>query len=179
MAEGPADRDGGRVHRGYRARVPGIDYGLLDTLVGYRLRRAQLRLYEDFDRRLGAEGITPQRFAALTLIACNPGIGQGRLAATMGIARTGAKALVDGLMARGWVDRTTDATDRRQRGLELTAAGREATDRLAATVADHDAGMAAVLSPEEQATLGLLLDRLAAAGPPDDQSVSGPPKLKP
>lgn len=179
MAEGSGDRDAGRAHRDYRARVPGIDYGILDGLVGYRLRRAQLRLYEDFDRLLGADGITPQRFAALVLIARNPGIGQGRLAAVMGIARTGAKALVDGLLARGWVDRTPDAADRRQRGLALTATGRAATDRLSATVADHDARMAAILSAEERATLGVLLDKLADADPAADHSVSGPPKLKP
>lgn len=170
----------------YRARVPGVAYGLLDTLLGYQLRRAQLRLYEDFERAVGDAGITPQRFAALVLIDANPGIGQARLAEVMGIARTGAKALADRLMAQGWVSRTANRPDKRQRGLTLTAPGRAMLDRTAAAVIAHDRRMAAHLPPADRARLTTLLLRLAeadgaddvgAAGAPTDQA--GPPKLKP
>ena len=53
----------------FEPRRPGVDYGVLDELTGYALRRAQIRMTEAFDARLGPEGITTQRFSALVLIA--------------------------------------------------------------------------------------------------------------
>jgi len=46
----------------YLARVPGIQYGVLDTLTGYAVRRTQLRMYEDFVQALAAWHITPRGF---------------------------------------------------------------------------------------------------------------------
>ena len=60
--------------------VPGVDYGPLDGLLGYALRRAQNALYLDFYRATAAWDVSPQRFAALVLIARNPGLRQGLLA---------------------------------------------------------------------------------------------------
>src|SRR3546814_5503574 len=51
--------------------VAGIEYGALDSLVGYAIRRAQILIYEDFLAALQPWDITPQRFSALTLIAAN------------------------------------------------------------------------------------------------------------
>lgn len=165
MAEPTERPDAPATGGGYRPRVPGVAYGLLDTLLGYQVRRAQLRLYEDFDRTVGGHGITPQRFAALVLIDANPGIGQARLAEVMGIARTGAKALADHFMAQGWVSRTANRPDKRQRGLTLTEAGRTHLATVADAVVAHDRRMAAALSPAEQAQLTALLLRLADAQP--------------
>ena len=44
------------------AHVPGIQYGVLDSLVGYAVRRAQIRMYETFIVALEPWGITPPRF---------------------------------------------------------------------------------------------------------------------
>ena len=84
--------------------LPGLRYGVLDTLMGYALRRAQNALYLDFQRAVG-DDVSPQRFAALVLIVGNPGLRQGLLAEAMGLHRSGGMRLVDWLHAQGWVRR--------------------------------------------------------------------------
>lgn len=41
-----------REAEGFVPHIPGIDYDILDELVGYALRRAQIVIYEDFDKSL-------------------------------------------------------------------------------------------------------------------------------
>ena len=41
------------------AHVPGIQYGVLDSLMGYAVRRAQIKQYEAFIAALEPWGITP------------------------------------------------------------------------------------------------------------------------
>src|SRR3546814_7011718 len=45
-----------------------VDYASLPDHVGYLLRLAQLRVWEDFYARLSATGITPSLYSALVLI---------------------------------------------------------------------------------------------------------------
>jgi hypothetical protein len=104
--------------------VPGVDYGALDGLLGYALRRAQNALYLDFYRATAAWGISPQRFAALVLIARNPGLRQGLLGQAMGLHRSGALRLTDWLTAQGYAERRDAPGDARAWGLHLTAAGK-------------------------------------------------------
>ncbi|BBB70118.1 hypothetical protein UNDYM_5865 [Undibacterium sp. YM2] len=46
----------------FNARIEGIDYGILDELTGYAVRRAQLSIYADFSASLGVYDITPSAF---------------------------------------------------------------------------------------------------------------------
>ena len=65
--------------------VAGLDYGVLDDLLGYALRRAQIALYVDFYRATAGLDVSPPRFAALVLVGRNPGMRQGLLAQAMGL----------------------------------------------------------------------------------------------
>lgn len=118
--------------------VPGLRYGVLDELLGYALRRAQNALYLDFYRATAGADISPQRFAALVLVAENPGMRQGLLAQAMGLHRSGALRLTDWLTAQGWVERRDDPADARSWGLHLTAAGRRRLAKLQQAVLAHD-----------------------------------------
>lgn len=140
--------------------LPNVDYGVLDSLVGYAIRRAQIRVYEDFVASLAAWNITPPRFSALQIIARNPDLKLTDLAQILGIARSGAVLLVDALEAMALVVRVPSPTDRRAFGLALTAAGRKTLKAVTEAVCAHDARIAAGLSDEEQRVLKGLLDRL-------------------
>ena len=118
--------------------VPGLDYGVLDDLLGYALRRAQNALYLDFYRATAALDVSPQRFAALVLVGRNPGMRQGLLAQAMGLHRSGALRLTDWLTSRGWVERRDDAEDARRWGLFLTTAGKRQLAVLERRVRTHD-----------------------------------------
>ena len=142
--------------------VPGLDYGVLDTLMGYALRRAQNALYLHFQRSLGAQAdVSPQRFAALVLVGANPGLRQGVLSEAMGLHRSGGVRLTDWMHAQGWVRREADPADARTWALYLTPAGEAALAALSATVQQHDAALLAALGPTG-APLVPLLQRLSS-----------------
>lgn len=150
--------------------VPGLDYGVLDQLLGYALRRAQNALYLDFHRATAGQDVSPQRFAALVLVGRNPGMRQGLLAQAMGLHRSGGLRLTDWLTARGWVERRDDASDARRWGLHLTATGRRQLARLEQQVMAHDQALMAALGAEGE-YLKRTLEQLArVAAPATDQT---------
>ena len=54
--------------------------GLLPTLLGYQLRRAQIAVFQDFARAMADFDITPGRFGVLEVIAANSGLSQSEAA---------------------------------------------------------------------------------------------------
>lgn len=147
----------------FLAQVPGVDYGVLDELLGYALRRAQLRIYQDFFEALDAWNITPPRFSAMTLIHHNAGMKLTELAQAMGIARSGAVDVVNSLEKLGFVRRQAAEHDRRAHALELTPEGVRAYGEIAAAIRAHDARISTKLSADEQAQLRHLLGLLGTA----------------
>ena len=143
----------------FNARIDGIDYDVLDELIGYAVRRAQLSIYDDFAATLGVEGVTPQRFSSLVIIGGNPGISQTRLAEVMGIARSGVVSIIDNFEQAGLVERQ-DSGDRRSYKLRLTADGRRQLKKYKTAVRQHDERVARQLSAEERQQLRGLLGKL-------------------
>ncbi|MBF6991797.1 MarR family winged helix-turn-helix transcriptional regulator [Cupriavidus sp. IK-TO18] len=156
LAPDPAVADAG-----FDPHVPNIDYGVLDSLIGYAIRRAQIRIYEDFVLSLSQWQITPPRFSALVIISRNPHLKLTELARILGIARSGAVLLVDALEEMNLVARRPAAGDRRAYSLVLTPSGRKTLDAATRAVVEHDAHVGSALSDSDQATLKSLLSRLA------------------
>lgn len=139
---------------------PGIEYGVLDELVGYGLRRAQIRMTEAFDAQLGGLGVTTQRFSALVLIASNPGLKQTELASVMGIARSGVLAIVEALSLQGLIERRPAPGDARAQALFLSPLGEERLPQIAQLVREHDRELVRGFSAAEIETLKSLLERI-------------------
>jgi len=159
-----------RTQRGPRpgsnARVPGIDYDGLDSLLGYALRRAQIAAFEDFYRATAGYGITPPRFTALVILGANPGLSQTTLGQVLGIARSGAMFLTDWLEGRGLAERCARPNDGRAWRLFLTRRGEALLEKLRRKVRAHDSRLTTRLSAAERRTLFRLLERLAGAHAP-------------
>ncbi|OZI42025.1 MarR family transcriptional regulator [Bordetella genomosp. 5] len=162
MTRTPALRARRPAARGehFEPHVAGLDYGVLDDLVGYAIRRAQITIYEDFLAALTDWDITPQRFSALTLIANNDGMKLTDLARALGIARSGAVQVVDQLQALGMVERRETPADRRAYALAVTASGRRALQQITAAVQSHDQRISARLAPAQRRQLIELLGLL-------------------
>jgi hypothetical protein len=64
-----------------------LDLSALTSIVGYPLRRAQLAVFEDFNRRFLALKLSPAQYSALVVIAANPGRKQSEIAGALGIQR--------------------------------------------------------------------------------------------
>lgn len=157
-----ADPETDTATGGFCAHVDNVDYGALDVLVGYAVRRAQLAIVEAFDREFAAEGITTQRFSALVLVARNPGLTQARLAQVMGISAPQATVVVDALVKLGFVERRVLEDDRRARAVYPTPLGEQRLPQLEAQVLAHDRAVSASLSAAERRSLLRLLARIAS-----------------
>jgi DNA-binding MarR family transcriptional regulator len=113
----------------------GIDYGQLNQHLGYMLRRAQIAVFQDFFRTVGAHDISPAQYSTLTVIECNPGLTQTQVADALGIKKANFVAMIKALEERGLARRTPTPHDRRSFALHLTPAGAALTRTL------HDASM--------------------------------------
>ena len=99
------------------------------------------------------------RGKALLLLADRP-MSLGALADAMGVDAPYATVIVDGIEARGLVERQADPVDRRRKRVSLTPEGRAAVERLLQVQRDPPPGFAR-LSAAELTTLGDLVRRIA------------------
>lgn len=140
-----------------------IDLGILSEIIGFRIRRIQNHLSRSLSALLDDPDLRPGVFSTLALIAANPGLSQKTLSREVGFDKASIVAILDNMEARGWTRRQRSTTDRRRHHLFVTPEGAKALDRMAALVRRNEAEAYATLSPEEQATLGTLLDKLYRA----------------
>jgi len=143
-------------------RVPGLDYDVLDDLLGYTLRRAQLAMFASFDEATRGKHLTPPRFTALVVIGANPGLSQTVLGRVLGIARSGAMLMTDLLEERGLVERRRRPNDGRAWGLHLTRRGEQFVGTMKRRVLELDFKKARLLTRTERRELLRLLEKLAA-----------------
>jgi DNA-binding MarR family transcriptional regulator len=149
----------------FNPRVPGVDYGVLDHLLGYSVRRAQIVMYEDFIASLAPWQITPPRFSAMVIISRNAGLKLTELANILGIARSGAVALIDSLEGLAYVERRPSHTDRRALGLFMTPKGEQDLVAIIEAVQAHDRRAAGKLSADEFVQLHQLLTKVMSFAP--------------
>lgn len=118
-----------------------INYSVLAEAIGYRLRRAQLAVFQDFGESFAAEGLRPADFSVVLVVKHNPGLKQSEVAEALGIQRANFVAIVDGLEGRGIVERRKSDTDRRVQALHLTPLGEQFAESMMTTWEAHEARM--------------------------------------
>jgi DNA-binding MarR family transcriptional regulator len=139
-----------------------VSEGRLAGLLGYAVRRAQVRVFQDFADAMAALALTPGQVGALLLIEANQGLSQTQLGAGLGIDRSSVVPLLDRLEGSDLIRRTPHASDRRTHALALTDKGVALIRRLLPVLEAHERRIAAGLSPSERRLLMQLLDRVAA-----------------
>ena len=139
-----------------------IRIGELADFVGYSLKRAQLRIFDDFSRSAAALQLTPAQFSVLMLVDANPGRNQTKIAATLGILRPNFVVLLDNLEKRGLCLRARSKSDRRSHVLTLTEKGRGVLARARKLIrARHEARLSALLGEENRRLLLTVLGKIA------------------
>lgn len=141
-----------------------LELGILEDMLGYQLRRAQMRVSQHFSERLNDAQITPGQLILLIKISSNPGISQTALAKANGIERSTLGEIVDRFEKRNWVERRRHATDRRAYALHLSPLGQDCLEHLLPPALDHEQELTAGWSDEERHTLLRLLKKLAQSG---------------
>jgi DNA-binding MarR family transcriptional regulator len=130
-------------------------------IVGYRLRRAQLNVFQRFLAVFEEMGLRPAEYTVMVTVAENPGRKQTDIADTLGIKKANFVTLVHGLEARNLLERRPSAGDKRANALYLTGAGETF---LAGARALHDEMETDIVNrlggKKARDTLLSLLDRL-------------------
>jgi DNA-binding MarR family transcriptional regulator len=130
-----------------------LDLGVLAGSVGFALRGAQQASGAAFAALTGRPG----HFAALTLIANNPGITQMRLADALGRSRSTMVPLLDALERDGLAVREQSPRDARSHALTITAAGQDWLAQTIPQVRAHDARLTRGLTAADRAALMRIL----------------------
>src|SRR5471032_2234431 len=139
-----------------------LQMGELSELLGYCLKRAQLKVFEDFLRCVSTLQLTPAQFSVLLLLDKNPGRNQTEIANTLGILRPNFVTMLDGLESRELCMRMRSANDRRSHILVLTDKGRAVLARAKKLVAaKHEARLNELLGPANRAALLDMLAKIA------------------
>src|SRR6185369_12952294 len=142
--------------------------GLLPSLLGYALRRAQSAVFADFAATFtrAGEALTPGEFGLLVLVDRNAGMSQMALARALGIDRSTLVPILNRLQARGFLVRRASPTDGRTHALGLTPAGEKALAKFARLVKAHEKRIASDLSASETRLLIELLEKVRASARP-------------
>lgn len=153
-----SDKDSRKEPAEPQGEAQAVQLGELSELLGYVLKRAQLKVFEDFLRCVAPLQLTPAQFSVLLLLDKNPGRNQTEIANTLGILRPNFVAMLDSLESRDLCARARSANDRRSHILMLTDKGRAVLARAKKLVATkHEARLNALLGPQgREALLGML-----------------------
>src|SRR5258706_11669085 len=142
--------------------IPAVQLGELSEHLGYALKRAQLKIFEDFLRCVATLQLTPAQFSVMMLLEKNPGRNQTEIANTLGILRPNFVAMLDSLESRDLCARSRSTNDRRSHILVLTDKGRAVLARAKKLVAaKHEARLNELLGPANRAALLSMLATIA------------------
>lgn len=133
----------------------------LETMIGYKLRRAQLAVFQDFLTAFAKMQLRPAEFSVLALIAEKPGQKQTEIAERLGIKRANFVALMDELERRGLAERRKAESDRRSHSLHLTQEGQAFVRNMTSVWHRHESRFVERLGGgDEKDRLIELLDRM-------------------
>ena len=155
-------RAGGKASVESSVEGTALQMGELAELLGYSLKRAQLKVFEDFLRCVAPLQLTPAQFSVLLLLDKNPGRNQTEIANTLGILRPNFVSMLDALESRDLCTRMRSTNDRRSHILVLTDKGRAVLTRAKKLVATkHEARLNALLGPANRVALLEMLSKIA------------------
>jgi DNA-binding MarR family transcriptional regulator len=151
-----------------RAAAPALDRGLLPSLLGYALRRAQSAVFADFSAAFAqaGEALTPGEFGLMVLVERNAGLSQTALARALDIDRSTLVPILDRLQGRELLVRRPSPTDGRTHALVLTPLGTRTLAQFSRLVRSHERRIARGLSSDEMHLLIALLEKVRAGVSP-------------
>ena len=161
--QGAGDGVAAETDRDRADAASGGSIGPLAGMVGYRLRRAQLAVFDDIIRRFASIDLKPAQFSVLLVLDHTPGLSQSDVAHALGIQRANFVGLIDRLEARGLAVREPAPNDRRSHALFLTTRGRALLAIARDLQIEHEAWAIAALGRAGHGELLRLLERLIPA----------------
>jgi DNA-binding MarR family transcriptional regulator len=135
------------------------NYDVLYELLGFWIRRAQVKVLRSFARHLEQYELSPTEVAALILMGANEGLSQIALASALDADQSTVVNMLVSLERRNMMSRVRLPKDRRYQVLSLTPAGTETVQRIKSVLAQHNQALQEKLSADERKALLVLLRR--------------------
>jgi DNA-binding MarR family transcriptional regulator len=143
---------------------PELMFEELDSLLGYRMRRAQGAMHRDYMASVADLALTQKQTATLWLINANPAVSQVSIAGALGMDRATMMSVTDRLEERGLLVRKRSSVDRRRQELYLTPSGQSTLRKVKARIAEHESRFKALFKPAELAALLAALKKFRSLG---------------
>ncbi|GGM14780.1 hydroxycinnamic acid degradation regulator [Pseudomonas asuensis] len=137
-----------------------INSPFLNEVIGYALRRAQLKVFQHLINELEAYDLRPAQFTALTLIEQNPGLMQAELARALAIEPPQMVIMLNKLEALGLALRIRCKADKRSYGIFLSKTGETLLKQLKEVAIRSDDEATSALTTEERKQLLHLLHKV-------------------
>ena len=121
-------------------------------------------VWEKCNRAAAARMGVPESYLKLILfLSRHPGAGQKEIADFSHVSTAAVNQTVKEMLAADYLRKEADETDRRRSRLYLTQKGADAAERMRRSFEDRDERITAALTPEKEAELIGLLDRIRAS----------------
>ena len=132
----------------------------LDDLIGYAMRRAQLKLFQNLISQLSTHDLRPAQFSAMAIIDQHPGLMQADLARALAIEPPQVVPLLNKLESRALAVRVRCKPDKRSYGIFLSKTGEALLKELKAIAAQSDIDATSALDSAEREELLRLLKKV-------------------
>lgn len=132
----------------------------LDELIGYAMRRAQLKVFQHLVNRLAAHDLRPAQFSAMAIIDQNPGLMQADLARALAIEPPQLVPLLNKLESRALAVRVRCKPDKRSYGIFLSKTGEQLLKELKQVAVESDIESTSALTDAERDSLLQLLRKV-------------------
>lgn len=144
--------------------IPFLNQTSLNELIGYALRRAQMKVFQNLVNRLSVHDLRPAQFSAMAIIEENPGLMQADLARALAIEPPQLVPLLNKLEARALAVRIRCKSDKRSYGIFLSRAGEQLLRDLKQVAMQSDIESTGALAEDERETLLKLLRKVYLDG---------------
>ena len=120
-------------------------------------------VWEKCNRAAAARlGVPESYLKPILFLSRNPGAGQKELADFSHVSTAAVNQTVKEMLAAGFLRKEADAIDKRRSRLYLTEDGETVAERMRQSFEARDARISAALTPEKEAELIALLERICA-----------------
>ena len=120
-------------------------------------------VWEKCNRTAAARlGVPESYLKPILFLSRHPGAGQKEIAEFSHVSTAAVNQTVKEMLAADYLRKEADETDKRRSRLYLTEKGADAAERMRQSFEDRDSRITAALTPEKEAELIGLLDRIRA-----------------
>lgn len=143
------------------ATDPEIEQSRLTRFLGFRITRAKIRVHKVLMTCLSAHGLNSTEFSVLVLASANPGAYLRQLSSALHVSPPNLVSVIERLVKRDLLTRSTGSEDRRLQELHLTKAGQALLKKAEADVERFEHALEQSLTATERRHIDSALGKLA------------------